>query len=159
MKTEIEQQEIRNKVIALCKAEVGVSEYPKRSNMTKYGAWYGTDGVAWCGMFASWIYFMCGIVWPKRLDSVKGFSWVPTLLIRAKKNGWTTLQPMAGDLVIYDWEGNKEPDHVEIFEEWVEVGKTFKAFGGNVGNSVKHVTEPPRSIHQVSAFVNVIQFQ
>ena len=32
--------------------QVGVKESPSGSNMQKYGAWYGANGLPWCAMFS-----------------------------------------------------------------------------------------------------------
>ncbi len=48
------------KIVEIARAEVGNSEAPKNSNKTKYGKWFGFDGVAWCGMFVSWCYAQAG---------------------------------------------------------------------------------------------------
>lgn len=39
-------------IIEVAKAELGTTE--TGSNMTKYGEWYGTNGVTWCAIFVSW---------------------------------------------------------------------------------------------------------
>lgn len=39
-------------IIEVAKAEVGTTE--TETNITKYGAWYGWNGVAWCAIFVSW---------------------------------------------------------------------------------------------------------
>jgi len=36
-----------SKIVEIARAEIGVVESPKDSNKTKYGAWFGYDGVAW----------------------------------------------------------------------------------------------------------------
>lgn len=36
-----------NKITELASKEIGYSETPNNSNKTKYGKWFGFDGVAW----------------------------------------------------------------------------------------------------------------
>lgn len=36
--------------------ELGYTETPAGSNRTKYGVWYGMNGVAWCAEYVSWCY-------------------------------------------------------------------------------------------------------
>ena len=48
------------KIVDLAFKEVGVVEYPKNSNKTKYGEWFGYNGVAWCAIFVSWVYSQAG---------------------------------------------------------------------------------------------------
>jgi cell wall-associated NlpC family hydrolase len=150
----------RERIIEACKQELGYKESPAKSNKTKYGEWYGSNGVAWCAIFVSWIYSKCNVKFPKRIETEKGFKWVPTMYIRAKQNNWITIDPEPGDIVLFDWEGDKEVDHVGIFDCWIEKGKTFKAYEGNTslnndsnGGEVMH---RQRKISQVQAFVTVL---
>lgn len=39
-------------IIDIAAAEIGYRE--TGNNQTKYGAWFGMNGAAWCHMFASW---------------------------------------------------------------------------------------------------------
>ena len=43
-------------VLATALAEKGYCESPAGSNRTKYGVWYGMNGVAWCAEFVSWCF-------------------------------------------------------------------------------------------------------
>jgi len=49
-----------SKIIEIASKEVGQGETPLNSNKSKYGKWFGFDGVAWCGMFVSWCYSQAG---------------------------------------------------------------------------------------------------
>jgi len=53
-----------SKILEIASKEVGQGEVPLNSNKTKYGKWFGFDGVAWCGMFVSWCYAMAGTPLP-----------------------------------------------------------------------------------------------
>jgi len=68
---------IREEIIKTAAAESGYKESPAGSNTTKFGEWYGMDHHAWCAMFVSWVYSKCAIVWPKMVESNKGFAWCP----------------------------------------------------------------------------------
>lgn len=152
---------MRDKIISLCQSQVGYKEDPPNSNKTKYGEWYGWNGVAWCGIFVSWVYDQCGIKWPKKIETPKGFAWVPALYMRAKQNDWITLEPKRGDIVLFDWDGNKQADHVGIFLEWTEKGKTFKSYEGNTSPNNQSnggiVMLRDRKVSQVQAFVTIIK--
>ena len=50
-----------SKIVTIASKEIGYSETPTNSNKTKYGKWFGLDGVAWCGMFVSWVYDKAGV--------------------------------------------------------------------------------------------------
>jgi hypothetical protein len=71
-----------------------------------------------------------------------------------------TSNPLPGDLVCYDWEGNGVADHVGLFEAWTDksAGK-FTAIEGNtaVGNDSNggKVMRRDRTRSNVQAFVHV----
>lgn len=121
-------------VVAVAQQEIGVTESPKNSNKTKYGKWFGFDGVAWCGMFCSWAYAQAGTQLPK-IGFLKGFAGCQTAVAYFKKSKEITNNPQAGDLVFFDWNGDKRYDHVGIFTEWREEGKTFSTIEGNTSFS------------------------
>lgn len=151
----------RERIIEAAKAELGYKENPPNSNLNKFGEWYGMNGKAWCAMFVSWCYSKAGVKWPVRIDSDKGFAWCPTLYIRAKKNDWITLNPEAGDVVLFDWDGNKQADHTGIFAGWIQVGKTFRCYEGNTSPSNESnggaVMLRDRKVSQVQAFVSIFK--
>lgn len=107
----------RTQIIQLCTAEISQHENPIGSNKTKYGEWYGLNGVAWCAIFIAWIFDKAG----HRLSidkGYKGFHYVPTLHAKAKANGWLTNKPKTGDIVLFDFkpdDGKEFAQHVGIF--------------------------------------------
>lgn len=62
-----------NRIVEIASAEIGQKEQPENSNETKYGEWFGLNGVAWCGIFVSWVYAMAGRQLPK-IGFTKGFA-------------------------------------------------------------------------------------
>jgi hypothetical protein len=147
---------MRDKIIEIAKAEVGYTE--KRVNKTKFGEWFGLNGVPWCGIFCSWCYAQAGFS-IKNGGYTKGFAGVGTILANYKHK--VTTEPKPGDLVIIDWQGDGVPDHVELFIEWVDrsVGK-FTTYGGNT--SAKNLSNGGmvqfchRNASRVHAFINLI---
>jgi hypothetical protein len=150
----------RKKIIETAAAENGYKESPPSSNNNKFGEWYGMNHVAWCAIFVSWVYDQCGVKWPKRVESEKGFAWCPALYYRAKQNDRITLSPKAGDIVLFDWNGDQKADHTGLFSEWIVEGKTFRSWEGNTSPSNNsnggEVMLRERKVSQVQAFVNVI---
>jgi len=118
------------KVIAIAKKEIGVTEVPFNSNKSKYGQWFGFDGVAWCGMFVSWCYFHAGFPLGN-IGFLKGFAGCQTAFVHFTKKGEITTEPQIGDIVLFDWNCDKRYDHVGIFDSWIIKGKTFKTIEGN----------------------------
>lgn len=103
-----------SKIIEIAEKEIGYSEAPANSNKTKYGKWFGFDGVAWCGMFVSWCYYKAG----QPLGNIgfsKGFAGCQTAVAFYKKKGKITNDPVAGDIVFFDWNGDGRYDHTGIF--------------------------------------------
>ena len=124
------------KVIDIAFAEVGVTESPKNSNKTKYGKWFGLDGVPWCAIFCSWVYAKAGVPLGK-IGYTKGFAGTQYALSHFKKTKEITKDPQVGDLVFFDWNGDNRVDHVGIFNGWKDKAKgLFYTVEGNtaIGN-------------------------
>ena len=118
-----------NDVLTIAKGELGYKESPANSNKTKFGAWYGLDGQPWCVMFVQWCFAQVGVSLPVKTASC-------TALMNAAKTAgmWVTSGFKPGDVVIYDWGGDRVPDHCGIVES--VSGTTVTAIEGNtaVGN-------------------------
>lgn len=46
----------KSQVLKNAASQVGYEESPAGSNKTKYGIWYGMNGVPWCAEFVSWCF-------------------------------------------------------------------------------------------------------
>lgn len=101
--------------------EVGTVESPANSNMTKYGEWFGFNGVAWCAMFVSYCYAKAGFPLPK-IGYKKGYAGCQTAVKHFKETGevisWDNAKP--GDIVFFDWNGDGRYDHTGIFNGWYD---------------------------------------
>ena len=101
-----------------------------------YWSWYGFDGrVEWCACFVSWCADQCGYIEsgiiPKFAGCVDGANWF-------KGNGqWKdrSYEPLAGDIIFFDWEGDGETDHVGIVEK-CENGVVYTV-EGNSGDACR----------------------
>lgn len=116
-------------LLNIARGELGATESPANSNRTKYGAWYGLDGQPWCVMFVEWVFAQAGVKLPIETASC-------TILMNAAKSAgnWVTSNYQTGDVVIYDWGGDKRPDHCGIVE--AVGGSSITAIEGNtaIGN-------------------------
>jgi hypothetical protein len=123
-----------SEIIRIANKELGTGEKPLNSNKTKYGKWFGFDGVAWCGMFVSWCYAQAGFQLPK-IGFSKGFAGCQTAVAYFKKNNLITTEPAAGDIVFFDWNADGRYDHTGLFVKWIDEN-TFETIEGNtaVGN-------------------------
>ena len=123
------------KVFEIAHKEIGVEESPKNSNKTKYGKWFGLDGVMWCAIFVSYCYDKAGF----NLGNIgfsKGFAGCQTAFDHFKKTKEITSTPITGDIVLFDWNGDKRYDHTGIFVRWIDKD-VFEAIEGNtdIGNN------------------------
>lgn len=118
-----------NKVVEIARAEIGYVE--EEGNKTKYGQWFGFDGVAWCGMFVSWCYDKSG----KPLGNIgfkKGFAGCQTAVAHYKKFGKVidAKDAQEGDIVFFDWNNDGRYDHTGIFVKRFDEN-TFDSIEGN----------------------------
>jgi len=113
----------------IAEKEIGYTEYPADTNKTKYGKWFGLDGVAWCGMFVSWVFSKAGTPLPN-IGFTKGFAGCQTAVAYFKKKNLVTDSPVEGDIVFFDWNGDGRYDHTGIFIQWNTDG-TFVSIEGN----------------------------
>jgi len=145
-----------SKIIEIASKEVGQGEVPLNSNKTKYGKWFGFDGVAWCGMFVSWCYAQAGFPLGN-IGFSKGFAGCQTAVAYYKKNKKITAFPESGDIVFFDWNADGRYDHTGLFVKWIEPNKTFETIEGNtaVGNDSNGGTVMRRNRKNVNViFVN-----
>ena len=114
-------------VVKVAQQEVGYIE--RKGNLTKYGEWFGLNGVSWCGIFVSWCYAMGGVPLPK-IGFKRGFAGCQTAVEYFRAHYLITINPIAGDIVFYDWQGDGHFDHTGIFLKHNE-NNTFFAIEGN----------------------------
>lgn len=100
-----------SKVIELAREQLGQTENPAGSNLTKYGFWYGVNGVPWCVIFLCWLFDQAG-------ESTAFFGGAQTascgtLLRWYKEQGLTVDKQsvQAGDIVLLNFSGTVEPQH------------------------------------------------
>lgn len=119
----------KHKIVEIARAEIGTKEYPAGTNKTKYGKWFGLDGVYWCAIFVSWCYDKAG--YPiKGMGFTKGYAGCQTAHAYFKKNNLLVTDPQPGDIVLFDWNGDGRYDHTGIFVEHIDKF-TFKSIEGN----------------------------
>ncbi len=118
-----------NKILDIAKAEIGYFETPANSNKTKYGKWFGLDGVAWCGMFVSWCYAQAGYQLEK-IGFLKGFAGCQTAVKHFRDTKQITTDPKPGDIVFFDWNKDGRFDHTGLFVSKIDEF-TFHSIEGN----------------------------
>jgi len=149
---------IRNKIVEIAEKEVGYIE--QIGNKTKYGKWFGMDGVPWCGMFVSWVYAKAGYPLPK-IGFTKGFAGCQAAYEYFKKKGMITKDQKPGDIVLFDFNGDGRFDHTGIFtsKNHITALEKFPCIEGNTSdknqNNGGQVMKKNRGFDGV-IFVNVL---
>lgn len=153
MKIEVSREIWSQRLLATAHQELGVSEDPPGSNRTMYGQWYGKtphefDGQPWCGMFVSWCFYQAGLeLGALQHSGYRGFASTILGLDACRKMGWLVSTPQPGDIVFYDWDGDKKPQHVGIVSRVKRNGQIV-AIEGNAGTPATQVRllTRPRSV-------------
>jgi hypothetical protein len=104
-------------VLIIAKGELGYQV--RRGEASKYGVWYGEAGfetAAWCAMFVCWCFAQANFPLPK-IQNSKGFAYCPYGVNWYKKNKQFCRTPKVGDIVFFDWGGDRVADHVGLVEE------------------------------------------
>lgn len=139
--------------------DIGYVERPV--NRTKYGAFWGQDGVPWCGMAVAFWWRRAGFKVPKEL--ALRIDYVPELIELAERKQHRlsivhAKRVRAGDAVALNFDGGVA-DHVELFDQWVDKKRgLFATIGGNTSRAGSQsnggmVLGQVRSLDQVEAFV------
>lgn len=118
------------KLLAIAAAEVGTTEAPPDTNRTRYGKWFGLDGVPWCGIFVSWCYAKAGILLPRIGYRTPGFAGCQTAVAYFRKHGRVVDTPAPGDIVFFDWNGDGRHDHTGLYVKPLPRGR-FESIEGN----------------------------
>jgi hypothetical protein len=124
--------------LATATGEVGNKESPANSNKTKYGQWYGMDGVPWCAIFCTWADQTGQSPYSQALAKGTYYAYVPYIVsdARAGRRGLTvTSNPQPGDLVCFDWGRDGEYDHVGIVSKGLDANGNFQTVEGNTSTS------------------------
>ena len=122
-------------IVDVAIGEIGYREQGK--NRTKYGAWYGMNGAAWCHMFVSWCASQAGVpasVVPKTSLCSSGMSWFQKKGLFKYKGKYT---PKRGDIIYFKSAG---ASHVGIVERCS--GNTVHTIEGNTSDKVARRSYP-----------------
>ena len=123
-------------IIGEAKKEIGYTEMPANSNKTKFGEWFGVNGVAWCGIFVSYMYAKAGCHLGN-IGYLKGYAGCQTAVKHFTEKGEvvTKEKVQPGDIAFFDWNKDGKFDHTGIFLKDNGNG-TFECIEGNtaVGN-------------------------
>lgn len=119
-------------IVDVASAEVGYTE--QGSNRTKYGAWYGANGCAWCHIFVSYCANKADVptsVVPKTASCDAGMRWFKSRNLFKARGSYT---PSRGDIVYFG------TSHAGIVES--VSGNTVHTIEGNSSNKVARRSYP-----------------
>jgi hypothetical protein len=100
-------------------------------NLTIMGKWYGLNGQPWCAMFVSYCFHLAKALDLIKMTGKKGFASCDAGLKAFAKAGMLVPvgQAQAGDIVFFQFDTDKEPDHVGFVVR--NDGKNLICFEGN----------------------------
>lgn len=148
-----------SKVIEVAKADLKYTEYPFGSNRTKYGEWYGINGVPWCVQAQAY--------WFNKAREFKAFmggektASCSQLLAWHKAHGNVADKSdiRVGDLLILNFSGTQETQHIGLVTEELKNG-FFHTVEGNTSPGEEGsqsaggcVALKTRSVNQVVAVI------
>jgi peptidoglycan hydrolase-like protein with peptidoglycan-binding domain len=122
--------DLRSKIVAIARSQLGQGERPRGSNCTKFG-----PCEEWCADFATWVWRQAGV------GNIGRIAWVPDLPLWGKRHrGWkpgANDNPQPGDMVIFSGL------HVGLVER--VTGSTITVIAGNTStnNVARRGPAPP----------------
>lgn len=143
------------KALAFAVNEIGNHESPAGSNDSKYGQWYGFNGVPWCAIFESYCFAFSGHPSYRYAACEQIYADAA-----AGRNGLKLVwSPIPGDVGIFNLHGDPFA-HTSFFERWIdETAGSFSDVGGNTGptdiSNGGAVMRQTRNKAMVSHFIRV----
>lgn len=141
-----------DRLIAWAKEQIGTAEAPRGSNNVIYNTdYYGRpvngDAFPWCCVFVWDGFRICGI--SPLFVGGEMTAYCPYVMSWAQSHGqWVTDGYRAGDLPLFDWNGDGVADHIGIC---VKVyGTAMTTIEGNVDSAVREMTRS--TVNVIGAF-------
>lgn len=120
---------VRGRMLDIARGELGTLETGgnNRGAVLKYPNAFGRGSEAYCADFVSWVSRQAGL-------SMNN-PYCPSVVNELKRNGdWKgKSNPQPGDLVLFDWDGDRNADHIGIVER-VNADGTIATIEGNTSN-------------------------
>ena len=129
------QSTLRTRALAEAKRHVGVKESPPGSNQVAFSAWYGFVG-PWCAMFVTYCYVTAGSKGFRRGGLWAYCPFMVAAAVAGENGASIPVEPERGDVVLFDWTGDRTADHVGLFLEWIDRDNgRFRTVEGNTSSS------------------------
>ena len=143
--------DFRSRILAIAQNEVGNTERSNHNDgsILKYPNAFGRGSEAWCADFVSWVVSKAGgSMNDPYCPSVKN-----NLIASGNWKGKTNPQP--GDLVLFDWDGDRVADHIGIVKS-VNRDGSVQTIEGNTGGpgGREGVWERTRHMSSILGFGN-----
>lgn len=122
-------------LLEVCERYLGYTE--GKNNNTIFGEWYGLNFNPWCAMAASKCYADAGMI-KQVAPTKKGFASCDAWLKWCAKNNMLIPIEEArfGDIAFFQFDDDKEPDHVGIIKGNSRRLKFVKTFEGNTSSGI-----------------------
>lgn len=122
----------RSRAVDVALKEVGVTESPAGSNwgprVSQYLRAAGINFPApWCAAFVTWVLGRIGYV-----VTTPGPASVESWVVWGGKHGKIVQRPFRGDLVCYDWDGNRWYDHIGFVDRVLALRWRGRVFAGYI---------------------------
>jgi peptidoglycan hydrolase-like protein with peptidoglycan-binding domain len=119
---------VRDRILDVARGELGTLESgDNRGAALKYPNHFGRGAEPWCADFTSYVLQQAGL----NMND----PYTPSVVNQLKRDGnWKgQSNPQPGDLVLFDWDGDREADHIGIVER-VNADGTIGTIEGNTEN-------------------------
>jgi hypothetical protein len=143
--------ELRARILQVAQGEVGNTEATNRNDgeILKYPRAFGRGSEAWCDDFVSWVNTQAG-------NPMNQYNCETTHRTLVQDGRWKGKQnPQPGDLVLFDWDGDRKADHIGIVKS-VNADGTITTIEGNTSERGQHegVWEKTRTLDSILGFGN-----
>lgn len=141
--------DFRARVLEAARREVGVTERgANRGDALKYPQFFGRGAEAWCADFTSYVLRQAG--------GTMNDPSCPSVVNQLKRDGgWKgRANPEPGDLVLFDWDGDRRADHIGIVER-INADGSLTTIEGNTPHpqsGVEGVWRKTRQLRDVLGF-------
>lgn len=106
--------------------------YVKAAPYGPYNIFNSHNGQPWCAYFQHYCLIRASKELGDWFNTCSNYAYVPAIYAWAKANGTFTRNGKPGDLVLFDWNSNKSPDHIGMLIK--KQGGVYVTVEGNTSN-------------------------
>ena len=148
--------EYRQDTLAVARSQLGYTESARNfvvaedgtvKGYSRYGAWYGDAYGDWCAMYVSFCLHYAGVeAFPEESNCSEWIRKLSAEDVDLYREAAGAYAPSPGDLIFFDYNGDRIADHVGLVEERIlpeektePAAAELKVLEGNSGNQVREV--------------------